>query len=81
MVLASSSLADLADRDLEQQLIAKLRGLGLPALRRLSVEVHSGVVTVRGQVRSFYEKQLAQHSYRLSNRGGRQLIDLVIVSD
>jgi osmotically-inducible protein OsmY len=53
-----------ADRDLERRVTAFLADRHLPALRRLGVQSHRGVVTLRGQVRSFYEKQLGGQSAR-----------------
>ena len=53
-----------ADRDLERRVTAFLADRNLPALRRLGVRSHRGVVTLRGQVRSFYEKQLGGQSAR-----------------
>ena len=47
------------DRDLERRVTAFLADRNLPALRRLGVRSHRGVVTLRGRVRTFYEKQLA----------------------
>jgi hypothetical protein len=53
-----------ADRDLERRVTAFLADRNLPALRRLAVRSHRGVVTLRGQVKSFYEKQLGGQSAR-----------------
>jgi len=53
-----------ADRDLERRVTAFLADRNLPALRRLGVRSHRGVVTLRGQVKSFYEKQLGGQSAR-----------------
>lgn len=53
-----------ADRDLERRVVNYLAGRHLPALRHLAVEAHNGTVTLRGRVRTFYEKQLCQHCCR-----------------
>jgi len=53
-----------ADRDLERRVKAFLADRNLPGLRRLGVRSHRGVVTLRGQVKSFYEKQLGGQSAR-----------------
>jgi osmotically-inducible protein OsmY len=53
-----------ADRDLERRVTAFLADRNLPALRRLGVRSHRGVVTLRGNVKSFYEKQLGGQSAR-----------------
>ncbi|HEX4143840.1 MAG TPA: BON domain-containing protein [Pirellulales bacterium] len=58
------SFHEEADRDLERRVTAFLADRNLPALRRLGVRSHRGVVTLRGQVRSFYEKQLGGESAR-----------------
>jgi len=53
-----------ADRELERRVAAFLADRNLPALRRLGVRSERGVVTLRGRVRTFYEKQLGHHSAR-----------------
>ena len=53
-----------ADRDLERRVVSYLCGRHVPSLRHLSVLADNGTVTLRGQVRSFYEKQLCQHCCR-----------------
>ncbi len=52
------------DRDLERRVTAFLADRNIPALRRLGVRSHRGVVTLRGRVRTFYEKQLSGQSAR-----------------
>jgi osmotically-inducible protein OsmY len=52
------------DRDLERRVTAFLADRNLPALRCLGVQSHRGVVTLRGRVRTFYEKQLSGQSAR-----------------
>jgi len=49
------------DRDLERRVGIYLATRHVPALRRLDVAAENGTVTLRGQVRSFYEKQLGIH--------------------
>ncbi len=67
-----------ADRSLQLRIVAQLAQSHHQALRRLAVEVSEGLVTLRGNVRWFYEKQLAfQHCQA---EGARQLIDAVEVS-
>ncbi len=46
------------DREIEHQVRAALVSRHVPSLRRLSVSSLEGAVTVLGNVRSFYEKQL-----------------------
>ncbi len=68
-----------ADHDLHGRLATELAQRHLPGLRRLAIEVHQGMVTVRGQVRSFYEKQMCQDTCRRI-AGAGQFIDLVDVA-
>ena len=58
------SVNEAADRDLERRVVNYLRDRQVPSFRRLGVESDNGTVTLRGQVRSFYEKQLSLHSCR-----------------
>jgi osmotically-inducible protein OsmY len=51
-----------------------------PSLRRLSVHVNAGQVTLRGNVGSFYEKQLAIQACRIQP-GIELLIDAVEVAN
>lgn len=51
-----------ADRDLEHRLRNFLGGRFRNATRELQVESRSGVVTLRGCVPSYYQKQLLQES-------------------
>lgn len=47
------------DRDLERQITQLLADRHCHSLRRLHVQARDGIVTLRGQVRSFYEKQMS----------------------
>jgi osmotically-inducible protein OsmY len=47
------------DRDLETRVRRTLEGMHRRSLLGLAIEAENGEVTVRGQVGSFYEKQLA----------------------
>ena len=67
-----------SDLDLERRVLGFLAGRFIPALRRLAIEAEGGVVTVRGQVSSFYEKQVALHCCQRV-AGVRELIDAVDV--
>jgi osmotically-inducible protein OsmY len=53
-----------SDRDLERRVTAFLAERNVPALRRLNVESQRGVVTLRGRVQTFYEKQIGSHVVR-----------------
>lgn len=57
-------LAEHADRDLERRVVNYLFERHVPGLRDVEVEAHNGTVTLRGRVRSFYEKQLCQSCCR-----------------
>ncbi len=46
------------DRELEHRIKNYLTSRNVPGLRHLNVAVVEGVVTLRGQVYTFYEKQL-----------------------
>lgn len=67
-----------ADRTLQLRIIAQLAQSHHQALRKLAVEVHEGLVTLRGNVRWFYEKQLAIQ--QCQSVGARELIDAVEVA-
>jgi osmotically-inducible protein OsmY len=69
-----------ADRDLERRVKTFLSTQHRPGLRSVKVEARSGIVTLRGRVGSFYEKQL---SGQLTRRvaGVIRLIDDVSVKE
>lgn len=69
----------LSDEDLQRRVLSYLAARYLPSLRELSVSVHEGTVTLRGHVKSFYEKQIAIHSCQRV-AGVRHLIDAVDVA-
>jgi len=46
------------DQEIEREVRSALAARHMPSLRRLSVSSLDGAVTVLGNVRSFYEKQL-----------------------
>ncbi len=52
------------DRDLERRVKSFLAGRHFSSLRRLQVEARKGVVTLRGRVASFYEKQVSHQCCR-----------------
>jgi osmotically-inducible protein OsmY len=68
-----------ADRLLECQIASQLAETNRPGLRRLAVNVADGSVTLRGNVASFYEKQLAIQTCRVL-AGIERLIDAVEVA-
>jgi hypothetical protein len=66
------------DDELQRRVVNYLAGQHIPALRNLEVQAFNGAVTLRGRVRSFYEKQLSNHSAsRVA--GVRQVIDAIEV--
>jgi len=60
MSVATTTFSSDADRDVERRVIVYLVGRQVPGLRQIDVHAQRGVVTLRGRVRSFYEKQLGQ---------------------
>jgi hypothetical protein len=70
---------DDSDRDLERRVSAFLAERSVPALRRIYVHSRQGVVTLRGHVQTFYEKQLSRSVARRV-AGVVQLVDDVEVA-
>ena len=66
------------DRDLERRVISFLETKHVPTLRHVTVKADAGVVTLSGQVHTFYEKQLCNQCCRRV-AGVRQLLNEVIV--
>jgi hypothetical protein len=67
-----------ADSDLERRVATFLAGQHRYALRLLEVVARGGVVTIRGSVSTFYEKQLSAELVR-HVAGVIRLVDEVIV--
>ena len=76
MVTFTTNSADAADIALRQRIEIFLAQRHIPALRQVRVEVRNGTVWLRGQVRTFYEKQLLQQCGRRV-AGVIRLVDLV----
>lgn len=72
-----TSAAEL-DQALRRRVEAVLAARHIPVLRRLSVETNQGIVTLRGVVHTFYEKQVSQLSAQRV-AGVRQVQNLVEV--
>jgi hypothetical protein len=70
---------DPADQDLKRRVALFLAGRHVPSLRYLEVEARGGIVTLRGRVGSFYEKQLSQQCCRRV-AGVIELVDRVEVT-
>ncbi len=68
------------DRDLERRVTSFLATRHVPGLRNLAVEAQNGIVTVSGQVLTFYEKQLCNQCCRRV-AGVLELINAVDVMD
>jgi osmotically-inducible protein OsmY len=85
--LNSASLASLSqlptaesDTPLARRVRQTLAELHVPILRTLDVSAVDGVVTLRGRVRSYYERQLAHASVRRI-AGVEKLIEEITVAD
>ena len=50
------------DRDVRERIRREFLRTGDARLQRVRVEVHEGLVVLRGRVNSFYQKQLAQEA-------------------
>lgn len=74
----ATASAPTADLDLERRVRMALDSSNMPTLRRLAVEARAGVVTLRGRVYSFYEKQIS-HSHCRQVAGVVGLVDAVDV--
>lgn len=68
-----------ADRHVAHQIAARLVETGRSTLGRLTVDVRPGRIALRGQVQTFYEKQLAIQTC-LMVAGGEWLIDAAEVA-
>jgi osmotically-inducible protein OsmY len=53
-----------SDTDLQTRVVSFLAGCHMPGLRQLAVDAKQGVVTLRGRVRTYYEKQLGGQGAR-----------------
>src|SRR4051812_35227318 len=78
MVNAIDRYPEWADEQLRQSVLTLLARRNVPALRHLEVEARNGVVTLRGRVSCFYEKQISHHVVRHTD-GVSELVDLVDV--
>ena len=64
--------------DLQRRVRSYLKSQARTSLRLIEVEAHRGVITLRGEVGSYYEKQLTWHA-AARVAGVRRLIDEVLV--
>jgi osmotically-inducible protein OsmY len=83
MIVAGETLpqADraVADQALESRISHQLAETHRPGLKRLAVNVNGGWVTLRGNVESFYEKQIAIQACQVL-AGIERLVDAVEVA-
>ena len=71
---------DSPDDAVQQRVYRFLASLHFPVFRTFDVEVTQGAVTLTGQVRSYYEKQIAMTSCQ-AVAGVLSLIDRIAVID
>src|SRR5437763_1913962 len=64
MSLITQHIPELADAELARRVVAFLASRHLAVLRGIEVEAQQGTVTLRGKVRTFYEKQVTQQCSR-----------------
>jgi|GEM_PF-1650631 len=69
-----------ADTSLVRRIRQTLAELHVPILRTLDVSAMDGVVTLRGRVRTYYERQLAHANVRRI-AGVEKLIEEITVAD
>lgn len=78
MVTSAQTFSDALDDDLARRVRIYLTSQTRAAIRAVEVQAAGGVVTLRGQVNSFYEKQLSIHlAARVA--GVRRLEDELLV--
>lgn len=78
MVCQELDFTTRQDRDLERRVCNYLLGRKMPALRQIEVMADNGTVTLRGQVSTYFQKQLCLNCCRRV-AGVIELIDQVAV--
>jgi osmotically-inducible protein OsmY len=79
-VLEQRQEADFGEpQDLRRRVLNYLVGHKLPTLNRIAVEADGGTVVLRGQVQSYYQKQLCLNCTRRV-AGVRDLVDEIEVA-
>jgi osmotically-inducible protein OsmY len=68
------------DEQLRHRIHLFLQTLRLAILRRVQIDVQSGVVTIEGIARSYYERQMALACVRRV-AGVRQVVDRIVVHE
>lgn len=79
-VMKSSAAAVEAAEDLCQRVERRVRSNGVTALRGVTCELHQGNLTLRGQVPTYYLKQLAQATAS-QIEGAEQLVNAIAVEN
>jgi osmotically-inducible protein OsmY len=64
MIAPVSEYDATSNDDLERRVINFLAARHIPGVRWLKVHAKQGIVTISGNVRSFYQKQLCSHAAR-----------------
>jgi hypothetical protein len=54
--------SDTSECDLERRIVALLDSYHISSLRNVRVQARDGVITVSGEVNTFYAKQVLQHA-------------------
>ena len=78
-MIAAATSRGTNDHLLANQITTHLAETNRASLKRLAVDVRGGKVTLRGNVGSFYEKQIAIQACRLFT-GIERLVDAVEVA-
>ena len=78
-MIAAARKPEPTDERLASQIVHQLAETNRASLRRLSVAVQAGEVTLRGCVGSFHEKQIAIQACRVLT-GIERLVDAVEVA-
>ncbi|MCE9605292.1 MAG: BON domain-containing protein [Planctomycetia bacterium] len=79
-VIAVAANESDRDVDLRRRVVSFLTDSNMPGLRQLRVDAVDGIVTLRGTVRTYYEKQLSQQRCKRV-AGVVRLIDRVEVAN
>jgi osmotically-inducible protein OsmY len=81
-IAANSTFLSASESDslLARRVRQTLADLHVPILRMLDVTAEEGVVTLRGRVRSYYERQLAYANVRRLT-GVEKLVEEITVAD
>jgi len=70
----------ISDERMAQTVVSAIRRAGVRALPGLAIVANDGCITLQGQARSFYEKQLVLHAAR-HVPGVCEVVDEIDVAD